>query len=130
MRGCLFVRRRLVDPEAQAISCQGWVLLSTIWAFVTLSSLLLLLAGSSPLSAQGQERTDSPGAYLADLTGPGYRPGLFPRDPADSAYSPRGNSGDPTLATAEKSRRLLDVMTGEWLGSLRAFSQAPLRPGG
>ncbi len=59
--------------------------------------------------------------------GPGYRPGLFSTDPADPAYSESGVSGDPSLATAEKGRRLLAIMSREWLRALRAFSEAPLR---
>ena len=62
--------------------------------------------------------------------GPGYRPGLFSRDPADPAYSATGDSGDPTLATPEKGRLLLEVMEGEWLQALRAFSEVPLRKEG
>jgi len=62
--------------------------------------------------------------------GPGYRPGLFSRDPADPAYSATGDSGDPTLATPEKGRLLLEVMTREWLRSLRAFAQVPMRSEG
>ncbi len=62
--------------------------------------------------------------------GPGYRPGLFSRDPADPAYSESGVSGDPSLASEEKGRRLLAIMTREWLRSLRAFSEVPLGGGG
>jgi creatinine amidohydrolase len=62
--------------------------------------------------------------------GPGYRPGLFSRDPSDPAYSTTGDTGDPTLATPEKGRRLLDVMEQEWLRALRAFAEVPLRKEG
>ena len=58
--------------------------------------------------------------------GPGYRPGLFSRDPDDPAFSLSGVSGDPTLATPEKGERLLGIMTQEWLKSLRAFAEVPL----
>lgn len=58
---------------------------------------------------------------------PGYKPGLFSRDPADPAYSETGLFGDPTLATAEKGRRVLDLLTREWLKALREFASAPLR---
>ncbi len=61
--------------------------------------------------------------------GPGYRPGLFSRDPRDPAYAPSGVSGDPTLATPEKGVRLLAIMSREWLKALRAFSEAPVRGG-
>jgi len=62
--------------------------------------------------------------------GPGYRPGLFSRDPEDPAYSESGVSGDPSLATAEKGKRLLAIMAQEWLRSLRAFAETPLGRGG
>jgi creatinine amidohydrolase len=58
---------------------------------------------------------------------PGYRPGQFSRDPADPAYSETGLFGDPTLATAEKGKRVLDLLTREWLAALRGFSRAPLK---
>ena len=58
--------------------------------------------------------------------GPGYRPGLFSRDPRDPAHSESGVSGDPTLATPEKGKWLLGIMVEEWLSSLRAFSQEPI----
>lgn len=58
---------------------------------------------------------------------PGYRPGLFSRDPADPAYSETGLFGDPTLATAEKGRRALEMLTEQWLEVLRRFSTAPRR---
>jgi len=67
---------------------------------------------------------------LSGPPGPGYRPGLFSRDPDDPAYSTSGVSGDPTLATAEKGERLLAIMTTEWLKALRAFAEMPLRSGG
>jgi creatinine amidohydrolase len=70
-------------------------------------------------------RPGEPG--LAGPPGPGYRPGLFSRDPSDPAYSESGVSGDPSLASAEKGRRLLEIMTRQWLASLRAFSEVPIR---
>lgn len=70
-------------------------------------------------------RPGSPG--LSGPPGPGYRAGLFSRDPTDPAYSASGVSGDPSLATEEKGLRLLEIMTREWLQALRAFSEAPLR---
>lgn len=60
-------------------------------------------------------------------TYPGYQPGLFSRDPADPAYSEEGYSGDPSLATAEKGRRALRIMTAEWLRALRGFAASPTR---
>ncbi|MFH1764544.1 MAG: creatininase family protein [Gemmatimonadota bacterium] len=62
--------------------------------------------------------------------GPGYRPGLFSRDPNDPAYSVSGISGDPTLATPEKGERLLAIMAHEWLTALRAFAEVPRTSGG
>jgi len=58
---------------------------------------------------------------------PGYRPGLFSRDPDDPAYSETGLFGDPTLATAEKGERALGLLTQQWLEILRRFAEAPLR---
>jgi creatinine amidohydrolase len=61
----------------------------------------------------------------AGSAGPGYRPGLFSRDPEDPAFSTTGVSGDPTLATREKGERLLAIMTEQWLAALRSFSLVP-----
>jgi creatinine amidohydrolase len=58
---------------------------------------------------------------------PGYQPGQFSRDSADPGFSRTGLSGDPTLATADKGRRALEIMTRQWLAALRGFSEAPLR---
>jgi creatinine amidohydrolase len=58
---------------------------------------------------------------------PGYEPGLFSRDPKDPAYSRTGLLGDPTLATADKGRRALGIMTRQWLRALRGFATVPLR---
>ncbi len=71
--------------------------------------------------ARPGERSD------AGPPGPGYRPGLFSRDRGDPAYSESGVSGDPSLASAEKGERLLAIMTRQWLSSLKAFSEVPLR---
>ena len=56
----------------------------------------------------------------------GYKPGLFSRDPNDPAYSKTGIFGDPTLATAEKGKRTLEIMTKEWLKILEGFAKVPL----
>jgi creatinine amidohydrolase len=61
--------------------------------------------------------------------GPGYRPGFLARDPRDPGYAPSGVSGDPTLATEEKGRRVLALLTREWLAALRSFATAPLASG-
>ena len=58
--------------------------------------------------------------------GPGYRPGAISRDPEDRDYLPKGYTGDPSLATAEKGRQLLEIMTELWLEALSAFSESPL----
>ena len=58
---------------------------------------------------------------------PGYAPGLFARDPEDPAYSETGVFGDPTLATADKGKRVLGILSREWLAALRAFSTVPRR---
>lgn len=62
--------------------------------------------------------------------GPGYRPGYLSRDPGDPDYAPSGVSGDPTLATAEKGREALSLLTREWIEALRSFAQAPLPEAG
>jgi creatinine amidohydrolase len=61
--------------------------------------------------------------------GPGYRPGGFSRIPGSPEYSATGIFGDATLATAEKGRRVIEIMTREWLRALRAFATEPLDPG-
>jgi creatinine amidohydrolase len=54
--------------------------------------------------------------------GPGYAPGFISRDPSDASYQPSGAIGDPTLATAEKGRKALELLTREWMRALRAFA--------
>ena len=63
----------------------------------------------------------------ADEGYPGYRPGLFSRDPNDPAYSETGLFGDPTLATTEKGERALELLSEQWLRILRRFAETPLR---
>ena len=58
---------------------------------------------------------------------PGYKPGLFSRNPEDPAYSETGILGDPTLATAEKGRKVLDIMVRQWLTALKEFSKTSIR---
>jgi creatinine amidohydrolase len=58
--------------------------------------------------------------------GPGYRPGGFSRTPGSPEYSATGILGDATLATAEKGRKVLEIMTREWLRALRAFATEPV----
>jgi creatinine amidohydrolase len=55
---------------------------------------------------------------------PGYQPGLYSRDTLDPAYTTTGLTGDPTLATIEKGRRTLLIMTAEWLKALRGFAES------
>ena len=55
-----------------------------------------------------------------------WEPGLFSRDPNDPAYSETGYIGDPSLASAEKGKAALAIMTREWLRALRGFAEAPL----
>jgi creatinine amidohydrolase len=57
---------------------------------------------------------------------PGYHPTDYSRRAADPDYSATGLSGDPTLATAEKGRRALAIMTQQWLKALRGFANTPL----
>ena len=69
-----------------------------------------------------------PGPRPGDVPrGPGYRPGFLSRDPRDPDYAPSGVSGDPTLASEEKGRRVLALLTREWLRALRSFASTPLR---
>ncbi len=58
---------------------------------------------------------------------PGYRPGVFSRDPDDPRYSETGVYGDPTLATAEKGKKTLDIMTTELKKALDGFAEQPLK---
>lgn len=58
---------------------------------------------------------------------PGYKPGLFSRDRSDPAYSTTGIFGDPTLATAKKGRKVLEIMTTQWLKALEGFAKEPLQ---
>lgn len=56
----------------------------------------------------------------------GYQPGVLARDPADPLYSESGIFGDATLATPEKGKEALEVLTREWLKALDGFAQVPL----
>ncbi|NNG17908.1 MAG: creatininase family protein [Gemmatimonadales bacterium] len=58
---------------------------------------------------------------------PGYAPGVFSRNEKDPAFSTTGHFGDPTLATKEKGKEALRIMTAEWLKALRGFANSPLR---
>jgi creatinine amidohydrolase len=62
----------------------------------------------------------------AGEAGPGYRPGGFSRTPGTPEYSETGIFGDATLATAEKGRRVVVIMTREWIRALRAFATYPV----
>jgi creatinine amidohydrolase len=73
----------------------------------------------------------SPDLPPADYRGrgkdyPGYQPGLFSRDRNDPAFSETGYFGDPSLATAEKGKAALEIMTRQWLRALRGFAEAPV----
>ena len=57
---------------------------------------------------------------------PGYRPGLFSKDPTDPAYSETGLFGDPTLATAEKGEAALAILARQLLVALRGFEAVPV----
>jgi creatinine amidohydrolase len=57
----------------------------------------------------------------------GYQPGVLARDPRDPGYSESGIFGDATLATPEKGKAALDVLTREWLKALDGFATVPLR---
>lgn len=68
--------------------------------------------------------TDYRGGAVPGLRG--YRPGIFSRDPSDPDHSDTGIFGDARLATPEKGRRVVELMTREWLATLRAFATVPL----
>lgn len=55
----------------------------------------------------------------------GYQPGVLSTDPEDPGYAPSGIYGDATLATAEKGRAALAIMTAEWLRILDGFANTP-----
>lgn len=57
----------------------------------------------------------------------GYQPGVLSADPDDPGYAPFGIFGDARLATSEKGRAALAIMTEEWLRVLDGFANAPLR---
>jgi len=57
----------------------------------------------------------------------GYQPGVLARNPDDPRYSESGIFGDATLATPEKGKAALEVLTREWLGALDGFATVPLR---
>ena len=57
----------------------------------------------------------------------GYQPGVLARNPDDPLYSESGIFGDATLATPEKGKAALDVLTREWLKALDGFARVPLR---
>ena len=56
----------------------------------------------------------------------GYQPGVLARDPNDPQYSESGIFGDATLATPDKGKAALDVVTREWLKALDGFAEVPL----
>ncbi len=56
----------------------------------------------------------------------GYRPGVLARETDDPMYSETGAYGDPTLASAEKGRQILAIMTANLLHSITGFSREPL----
>lgn len=62
-------------------------------------------------------------------TYPGYPPTGYSRRAGDPDYSATGVSGDPTLATPEKGRRVLAIITQQWLKALRGFASSPLMSG-
>ena len=57
----------------------------------------------------------------------GYQPGRLTRDESDPNYTASGIYGDATLATAEKGRRALEILTEEWLKALDGFAYVPTR---
>jgi len=51
-----------------------------------------------------------------------FRPGPLTRDPDHPNYSPDGVYGDPTLATVEKGRAVLEVMVADLLDVVRGLA--------
>lgn len=60
---------------------------------------------------------------------PGYRPGLFSRDSNDPLYSASGQRGDATVATAETGKKVLKIMSEQWLLALDGLAREPLPAG-
>jgi creatinine amidohydrolase/Fe(II)-dependent formamide hydrolase-like protein len=60
---------------------------------------------------------------------PGYRPSDFSGQPGDPDFSATGVFGDPALATAERGREALGIMTQQWMKALRGFASSPLPSG-
>lgn len=56
---------------------------------------------------------------------PGYKPGGFSRDPASPSYSTSGVLGDGTLGDPELGRKVLEILTEQWLLALRRFAEEP-----
>ena len=73
------------------------------------TSVMLALAPETVKLARARE------AYR-----PAGAPTPFSPDPASPGYNPTGATGDPTLATAEKGRAILDAMVRELADMLRA----------
>jgi creatinine amidohydrolase len=57
----------------------------------------------------------------------GYQPGLITRDENDPLYSATGIYGDATLATAEKGRKAIEILSAEFLKAIEGFSEVPGR---
>ena len=68
--------------------------------------------------------TDYHGAEAPGM--PGYRPGDFSRTPGDPDFSETGVFGDPRLASVDKGRRALAIMSRQWLKALRGFAEVPV----
>ena len=58
----------------------------------------------------------------------GYRPGGYSRQRGDPDFSETGITGDATLATAEKGRKILAIKTQQWMKALRGFASTELPP--
>ena len=58
---------------------------------------------------------------------PGYQPGVLSRDQEDPLFSASGIYGDATLATPEKGRRAIEILTREWLRAVDGFAMTPIR---
>ena len=57
----------------------------------------------------------------------GYQPGVITRNERDPAFSATGIYGDATLATTEKGKRAIEILTAEFLRAIDGFSSVPPR---
>jgi creatinine amidohydrolase len=79
---------------------------------LAIAPALVQMKRAKPETEAGQDRPKGAGIFLA--------PAALSRDPASPDHSASGATGDPTRATAEKGRAVLDAMTDDLVDGLRA----------